>query len=1337
MRLKGSNEIDWVVDPPPAGIESKFIYFGQGGAGDAIQIALASATSKPSRTTLKALFQARRGKLQIKLLVAVTYEQSAYLFGPDPDAEVLELSDANAENVLNAILLEPSGVFAYRRAVSLRKAFQSTEITGFNNNGLFASHYLRTSTETHPKWLEYAEGAKILKDLRHMELINGLGFEVTGDPANTLILKAKGEDKRVVAVLLDQNESFDAKSNRFQASPVEWGLGMATEQGAPWLIAIRDAQIRLYPAKDGVGVGQKSQVETYFEVDLLTLDEKKAALLPLIFSAEALAEDGTVDEFLRNSQKFASELGIRLRERVYESMVPVLSKEVANQLRTKGHQLDSAGLQLSYELTLRILFRMLFQAYAEDRGLLPAGRNERFDKNSMKSWADDFLKSDEVQGTGDSSSLWYDLMQVWDAIDQGSSDMQIPAYNGGLFGIDPELHPAGHLIRSLSIPDRVMKPALKALLIDDHTEDGVAGKVDFRSLSVREFGTIYEGLLESSLSVAEQDLTVDKKGAWVPAKEGEAILASANEVYFHSASGERKATGSYYTPSFVVDHLIERSVEPALKAHLAKVKIKIDAGDQLGAYEDFFDFRVADLAMGSAHFLVAAIDKIEAVMRSFLIQEGNRVDGVEAELMRLENAAKLALGDDEAAYAEIERSSLLRRQIARRCIYGLDINPLAVELSRLAIWIHTFVPGLPMSSLEHGLVCANSLTGIGSVEEGLTAFFGKKPPGDDFLMPVVNSGLEDARVLLVELAAADEADKGQAREAAVTAARVREKAQLAKSFFDLAVANRARVPAIGAIFSSEDLLAESHSEAIADFVETTNPAHMPYLFPEVFLRENPGFDVVLGNPPWEELVADSTRFWASKMPGLLSMPTQKRDIEIRKMAESRPDLAQELEQTINRMAIYRGLLQERFNLGAGDADLYKAFGWVALALTRKIGGRIALVLPKTTFSAAGMQAWRRELQKQGSLIELTYLVNSLQWVFNIHPQYAIALMTYERGLESDILLKGPIHSLEDFLAVRTNEGVMITKDLLLKFTKSSSIPGIRDQATAETMVKMRAHSNLDEFQNGLIRPVSEFHATNDRKFFDHGEGIERLKVLSGKSFNVWEPETGEFFAWADPQIVLPELQRRVVRQLTLSSSAFFGMDWDKDLGGRLPMSRPRIAIRAVTNPTNSRTLIAALVSPDSVLTNIAPYLLFPIGTEKAEAFILGILSTRVFDWYARKFIETALNFHLFSAFPIPDLNDGPVFERVVNIAGVLAAVDERYAPWASSVGAPVNSVSSSKERSQLIAELEALAATAYGLSANDITHIFRTFHRGWDHEQALADVLSHFELITTDLRGGE
>ena len=88
------------------------------------------------------------------------------------------------------------------------------------------------------------------------------------------------------------------------------------------------------------------------------------------------------------------------------------------------------------------------------------------------------------------------------------------------------------------------------------------------------------------------------------------------------------------------------------------------------------------------------------------------------------------MGTDDVAKSEVDEVGLLRRQVARRCIYGLDINPMAVELARLALWIHTFVPGLPMSNLDHGLVNANSLTGIGTIDEALDALQPGRKPGE-------------------------------------------------------------------------------------------------------------------------------------------------------------------------------------------------------------------------------------------------------------------------------------------------------------------------------------------------------------------------------------------------------------------------------------------------------------------------------------------------------------------------------------------------------------------------------------------------------------------------------
>ena len=147
--------------------------------------------------------------------------------------------------------------------------------------------------------------------------------------------------------------------------------------------------------------------------------------------------------------------------------------------------------------------------------------------------------------------------------------------------------------------------------------------------------------------------------------------------------------------------------------------------DELEAAEAFFDFRVADIAMGSGHFLVAAIDRINP-FSGYLAKRPLPEVGRELEHMR--SAAIAALGDAADSYEQFEDNALLRRLIARRCTYGVDINEVAVQLARLGIWIHTFVPGLPLSLLDRNLIHGNSLVGIGQLDEFHEAIQGSDMP---------------------------------------------------------------------------------------------------------------------------------------------------------------------------------------------------------------------------------------------------------------------------------------------------------------------------------------------------------------------------------------------------------------------------------------------------------------------------------------------------------------------------------------------------------------------------------------------------------------------------------
>ncbi len=235
-------------------------------------------------------------------------------------------------------------------------------------------------------------------------------------------------------------------------------------------------------------------------------------------------------------------------------------------------------------------------------------------------------------------------------------------------------------------------------------------------------------------------------------------------------------------------------------------------------------------------------------------------------------------------------------------------------------------------------------------------------------------------------------------------------------------------------------------------------------------------------------------------------------------------------------------------------------------------------------------------------------------------------------------------------------------------------------------------------------------------------------VYGGRSFNIWNPDTGDYYAWAEPRKLTRVLQERRLRAQKNRRSAFseFPRKWAED-AGTLPCLGPRIAFRDVSRPTDTRTVIAALVPGDRVITNQAPYVLWPRGSEADHAYLLGILSSMILDWFARSVVELHLNLHIFNGLPIPrPATDDPHRLRTIEIAGRLAAVDDRFAEWASAVGVPVASVQTEAEKEDLIAELDAVVALLYGLDESDLQVIYDTFHTGADYSGRHAQVLAHF-----------
>jgi hypothetical protein len=1316
-----------------------------------VEVAVIEASHRPSLPDLRTLWKARLKGRATPLLMVALYDGHAAICGPtgDQPPAFADLDPELVERICRAALEEPDRHAALRRLHSVIPNVEAP-LAGLRNEGLFATHELEHDVRRRADWPEATSRATPVLRERGESLLRALGFTVeplTAGPGS--ILRAAGT-RTGLAIFLDRNESAETPSRRFSDhSPITWALNVADQEQLRYVIVCNGAQVRLYLTELGRGVGQRARTETYVEIDLDIIKAAEAGYLWLLFSAPALIAGGSVEEILEQSRRFAAELGERLRERVYQDAIPRLAKALLAARRLADPNAEQ--LAETYQMALVLLFRLLFVAYAEDRDLLPYRTNGLYETRSLKHKATELAelarKSESIANIqhGDAfdrgNSLWEEVNQLFNAINQGHSEWGVPAYNGGLFLSDKEISPLGHALAQIKLSNRDFGPVLFYLLVDQTPEGW--GPVDFRSLSVREFGTIYEGLLENELSVAPADLAVTPKGEYRLARNKDEITVHAGELYPHTPSGARKSTGSYFTKHFAVEHLLEHALEPALDDHLKR----LDALEDRAAGEAFFDFRVADIAMGSGHFLVAAVDRIERKLSNYLT--ARPLADVSAELVRLLGAAKAELEEVGLADGvEIEGTQLLRRQIARRCIYGVDLNRMAVELARLSIWIHTFVPGLPLSFLDHNLIEGNSLVGIATVEEATNEVRKHSLP---LFALSAEKLLGRSRDALVKLARVSDANAEQIAAARNAAKQAREAVAAAEALFDVLAAARldgnlaAQVGEWAQAHAQEEKFeaalaklpgSKMHAESCR-ILKAIPPLHFPIAFPEVFLRERAGFDVILGNPPWEEATVEEDRFWTRYDPGFHSLSQGQQESAKKRYRRERVDLLAVYERELEQTHLLRRALQTGPFPGItmGETDVYKAFGWRFWNLVRADGGRIGVVLPRSAFAARGSTEFRKALLGTGRGMDLTLLLNSRGWVFDdVHPQYTVTLAALERSpLRGDgfVELRGPFRTADSYVRGMRQEPVKFKIRDLLSWTDTAALPLLPDEESGSVFLQLRAapRLDLDDGQSWLARPYRELHATDDKKLmrFTEKSPSEFWPVFKGESFDIWVSDTGVYYAWADPAQVRSVLQAKRVRSAKQGRSPFQGFSASFIRDERtLACDSPRIAFRDVTNRTNQRTLIAALIPPHVFITNTGPFLLWPRGDEKDQAFLLGFLCSIPLDWYARRFTELHMNYHVLSPLPVPrPSRDNPLWQQAVALAGRLACPDKRYRKWAEAVGVECGPLHDD-EKESMIHELDAVVAHLYGLSESQLRHIFETFHEGWDYADRLKSTLKHF-----------
>jgi hypothetical protein len=683
------------------------------------------------------------------------------------------------------------------------------------------------ATAVRPDYVFFADaGAKAA--LKGHQLREG---EITGGLA---VGDAKYWDRPLDQAISAGGDPFTNKNPGYQIafylqhSGLPWGI---LTNGRLWRLYHRDSAHRL---------------DRYYEVDLVALldggDPAAFQYFAHFFGPAALLPGPLSLASIRHeSADYARGVSAGLKRQVYDALWLGAEGFIARPANALAPAPDS--LRQVHDNALVLLYRLLFILYAEAKGLLPLRTNEKYRRQySLDAVKKEVAAKPLADWAANYATLWPRLAALFSAIDAGDADLGVPAFNGGLFSA--KNHP---LLEAWALSDAHLAQVIDRLARVD------GEFIDYRDLAAQHLGTIYEGLLEYHLRLNPDT----------------ALNGWTTELV--TSKGERKASGSYYTPGFITRYMVEQTLGPVVDTALAAAQPR-GAAAQVGAV---LEIDVLDPAMGSGHFLVEAIDFMaeRLVAADLLPPDLRAADGVVAPGIEPSATGR---GIDELAY--------WKRRIAQSCIYGVDINPLAVELAKLSVWLDTAAGDRPLSFLDHHLRVGNSLVGTSLADLSLGEAVSSHKPSrrakqqadaeaagqlswfqDDSFRRTVSMAVDS--MWLIEETPADTLADVRTQErlyADLRAELNRRYGRLA----DLVTATRFGLKVDAALWAPlvdfatgralattqhlQDILAEAEARA-----EEWRFFHWELEFPEVFfdrhgqpLGEQAGFAAVLGNPPY-------------------------------------------------------------------------------------------------------------------------------------------------------------------------------------------------------------------------------------------------------------------------------------------------------------------------------------------------------------------------------------------------------------------------------------------------------------------------------------------------------
>nr|WP_298522437.1 N-6 DNA methylase [uncultured Halomonas sp.] len=739
-------------------------------------------------------------------------------------------------------------------------------------------------------------------------------------------------------------------------------------------------------------------------------------------------------------------------------------------------ELDAHGY---YQELLRLVYRLLFLLRAEARDLLhPAGSDPQARERYREGYSLELLRQAARKAhrfEPRHHDLWLTLQQILTGLADGQPLLALPAL-GGLF--DAKQCP--HLDAAL-IDNRSLLTAMRALTW--HRSDTRRGLVatDYANMDAEELGSVYEALLEL-VPAANQ---TPWQFRFVGLDDGDA-----------TAGNLRKLTGSYYTPDVLVQSLIDTALKPVIRQRLGE--------HREWPRQALLDLRIVDPACGSGHFLLAATRT--------LAREIARLDA-----------------DDNEPTPEQFQHAL--REVAQHCIFGVDVNPMAVELCRTALWMEALEPGKPLTFLDSHIQPGNALIGVfdpAVLENGIPQEAFDAVEGDDKELlkglrkhnkTMANKLAVDLRINTRQLAAVEElpeesladiAEKRQRWEEAQESPGAR-RARLLQDLWTAAFFIPKTQSLQQCIVTNEALMA-AHRDALDPQIEAevrlraeqNRFFHWRLQFPEVFERESPGFDVVLGNPPWERIKLQEKEFFAVRAPEIAeARNAAARGRMIQALADSDSPTERQLHADFQ-LARHAAEASSQFVrkggrfplTGTGDVNLYALFAELALMLIGR-RSRAGIIVPTGIATDDSTKAYFDALGTGHRLASLYDFENREGLFQGVHRSYKFSLLTIGDQVEvADLMFFATrIEHLQD----EDRHFQLTPDDFALINPNTRTCPVFRSKRDAELTRKLYRQAPVLIQETPAQNPwgisfQAMFHMSNDSDLF---HGLDDLRAQGG------------------------------------------------------------------------------------------------------------------------------------------------------------------------------------------------------------------------------------------------